>query len=134
MSTINVLTLVGLILVLLWTITKIFTKKKERKFLGMEVPIKIGVDRGALLYFRSNYCRMCITQDKILERIRNKVKVIEIDVSTNPELVRSLNVFATPTFLVVKDGQVMKAKVGLQNLNVLKNLIEELHDFTKTGG
>ena len=131
MAILSVFILIGIILIGIMLSAKVYTLKREKSIIGMEVPRGIVNGNTALLYFKSNYCRMCRAQDSLIEQIRDKVRVIEIDVYKNPELTRLMRVFATPTIIAVKNGRVINARVGVQNLNTLNSLIRELKELNK---
>ncbi|MCX8076051.1 MAG: thioredoxin family protein [Aquificaceae bacterium] len=71
--------------------------------------------RDGVVYFYSERCGACKLMKPEVERLKEKVQVLEMDVS-RPEgfkLAQELGVMATPTTVVVKDGIIRKVFVGV---------------------
>ena len=54
---------------------------------------------------------------------RTDIKVCKIDVDQEPELARQYRVMSIPTFLVFKDGEVVKRDMGVMSKDELEGLI-----------
>lgn len=71
-----------------------------------------------LVDFYATWCGPCKMTgpiiDTLAEEMKN-VKFVKIDVDQNQELASQYQVFSIPTFLVVKDGQVVNQFVGAQS-------------------
>ena len=62
-------------------------------------------------------------QDDGTDRGRDCRRVCKIDVDQEPELARQYRVMSIPTFLVFKDGEVVKRDMGVMSKDELKGLI-----------
>ncbi|HAV39494.1 MAG: thioredoxin family protein [Aquificota bacterium] len=86
-------------------------KRRARKMQGKEFEaIKDGI-----VYFYSERCGACKMMKPEIEKLKEKVKVLEMDVA-KPEgykMAQELGILATPTTLVVRDGIIRKVFVGV---------------------
>ena len=76
--------------------------------------------------FWATWCGPCKTMAPIVEEIaeeRTDIKVCKIDVDQEPELARQYRVMSIPTFLVFKDGEVVKRDMGVMSKDELEGLI-----------
>ena len=73
-------------------------------------------DQPVLVDFWAEWCPPCKAMDPILEdlsvELAGKVKIVKLDVETNPSTVVAYNVRAMPTLMVFKDGEPVDIKVG----------------------
>ena len=80
----------------------------DREVLGAKEPV--------LVDFWAEWCPPCKAMDPILEdlsvELAGKVKIVKLDVETNPSTVVQYNVRAMPTLMVFKDGEPIDIKVG----------------------
>ena len=79
-----------------------------------------------LVDFFATWCGPCKTMAPIVEEIaeeRTDIKVCKIDVDQEPELARQYRVMSIPTFLVFKDGEVVKRDMGVMSKDELEGLI-----------
>jgi len=69
-----------------------------------------------LVDFWAEWCRPCIAMDPILEQLSvelaGKVKIVKLDVETNPGITSRYNVRAMPTMIVFKNGMPADARIG----------------------
>ncbi|MFN3975876.1 MAG: thioredoxin family protein [Aquificaceae bacterium] len=108
------LKLVALLLAVFFTLMfffKLYIKGKAKKMEGKEIKqLKDGV-----IYFYSQGCGACRVMKPQIERIRERVEVMEVDVGT-PEglrLAKEFGIMATPTTLLIKNGIIKKVFVGV---------------------
>lgn len=82
-----------------------------------------------LIDFWATWCGPCRMQAPILEKLDaelgEKVKIGKVDVDEEPGLARRFRIMSIPTLACFKDGQLCDMRVGLQNLDQLKQMLEK---------
>ncbi|RMH05925.1 MAG: thioredoxin [Aquificota bacterium] len=88
-----------------------YVKRKSRAMQGREFKAL----REGVVYFYSERCGACKRMKPEVEKLRKRVRVLEVDVFSQEgsALAREYGVMATPTTFVVKDGIIKKVFVGL---------------------
>lgn len=91
----------------------------------------LGATEPVLVDFWAEWCAPCKAMDPILdqlsEELAGKVKIVKLDVDSNPSTTVKYNVRAMPTLIVFKDGEPVDYKVGAGQSRV--QLIKWLDQF-----
>ncbi|MCC9709741.1 thioredoxin family protein [Streptomyces sp. MNU76] len=89
----------------------------------------IGAELPVLVEFTADWCPSCRQMGPVLSALAadegDRLKVVQLDVDTNPETTRAYKVLSMPTFLVFKGGEPLKAMVGARPK---RRLLAELDD------
>jgi thioredoxin 1 len=89
----------------------------------LQSPIPVLVDLWA------EWCAPCRMVAPVVEQIANEtegvLKVVKVDVDSNPGVPRQYGVLNLPTLLLFKDGEEVKRSVGFKNKPQLLKLIAE---------
>ncbi|MEW2425673.1 thioredoxin family protein [Streptomyces nigra] len=89
----------------------------------------IGADLPVLVEFTADWCPPCRQMGPVLGALAaeegERLKVVQLDVDTNPLTTNAYKVLSMPTFLVFRDGEPVKAMVGARPK---RRLLEELAD------
>jgi thioredoxin-like negative regulator of GroEL len=85
----------------------------------------------SLLFFSSDSCAPCITQDSYLDKlnpeIQRKLSVEKIDVNLDRDLADQLKIFTLPTTVLVdRSGQVRHINYGLTTAAKLEGQLEKI--------
>ena len=80
-----------------------------------------------LVDFWAEWCGPCRMLTPILEQlsdeIRDKVKIVKMNIDDNPETPSKFGVRSVPTMILFKDGKQLDVKVGVQPKNALQDWI-----------
>ncbi|WP_328493852.1 thioredoxin [Streptomyces sp. NBC_00414] len=89
----------------------------------------IGAELPVLVEFTADWCPPCRQIAPVLSAIASeegdRLKVVQLDVDTNPETTNAYGVLSMPTLIVFRDGQPVKSMVGARPK---RRLLEELAD------
>ena len=89
----------------------------------------IGEDLPVLVEFTADWCPPCRQIAPVLSAVAveegDRLKVVQLDVDTNPETTNAYGVLSMPTLIVFRDGQPVKSMVGARPK---RRLLEELAD------
>lgn len=83
-----------------------------------------------LIDFWAEWCMPCKMVaplvDQIASQYEGKLKVGKVNVDTESELANKFGIVSIPTLLVMKDGKVVKQRVGALPKHELENLFKDL--------
>ena len=89
----------------------------------------IGAELPVLVEFTADWCPPCRQIAPVLSAVASeegdRLKVVQLDVDTNPETTNAYGVLSMPTLIVFRDGQPVKSMVGARPK---RRLLEELAD------
>lgn len=77
-------------------------------------------------YFTADWCNPCKKTRPIVEEINRdrSIKFQIIDVDSSMDLVKAFEVKSVPTFIIIKDGEIIKRATGAQTHDELVDLID----------
>lgn len=85
-------------------------------------------DKPVLIDFWATWCGPCQMQSPIIAEIAKeydgKVKVCKINVDDEPELASEFRINSIPTLVVMKDGEVINAAVGLRSKEQIAAMLQ----------
>lgn len=80
-----------------------------------------------LVDFYADWCQPCKIQSPILkqvaEELKDKVKIIKIDVDKNQEIAMRFQVQGVPTLALFKNGNLIWKQSGVQTFQEIRNLV-----------
>ncbi|MEU6364141.1 thioredoxin domain-containing protein [Streptomyces sp. NPDC046931] len=89
----------------------------------------IGAELPVLVEFTADWCPPCRQMGPVLGALaaeqEGRLKVVQLDVDTNPATTNAYKVLSMPTFMVFRGGEPVKAMVGARPK---RRLLEELSD------
>lgn len=116
----------GLLIVLALFLGAVFlmqylTVRRARRSEGRPAPDTAAVDGEAhadsrrVYYFYSPQCGPCRATTQLADRLRPEHRnLIKVNVFEAPELARGFGIMATPSFVLVVDGEIRQVKLGGQ--------------------
>ena len=100
------------------SVINLTTENFEEEVLNAKKPV--------LVDFWATWCGPCQTMGPLVEEIaeeRADIKVCKLDVDQEPELARQYRVMSIPTFLVFKEGEVVKRDMGVMSKEEVEGLV-----------
>jgi thioredoxin 1 len=89
----------------------------------------LKADRPVLVEFTADWCGPCRQLAPVLSALASeeadRLKVVQLDVDTNPEITMRYAVLSMPTLMVFREGEPVKSMVGARPK---RRLLKELED------
>lgn len=91
--------------------------------------VVLGADRPVLVKFTADWCGPCRQLAPVLSAMAaeeaDRLKVVQLDVDTNPEITARYAVLSTPTLMLFRGGEPVTSMVGAR---AKRRLVQELDD------
>ena len=93
------------------SVTELNKDNFEKEVMEANVPV--------LIDFWASWCGPCRMMspviDKIAEEMGDKLKVCKVNVDEEPDLAEKFGVMSIPTFVAIKNGEVLGTSIGVQD-------------------
>lgn len=87
-------------------------------------------EKTVLVDFWATWCGPCQMLGPVVEELSeemgDKMKIVKLEVDSNPETAEKYEIMSVPSLKVFKNGKVVKEFTGLQNKEILKKELENL--------
>lgn len=89
----------------------------------------LGADLPVLVEFTADWCPPCRQLAPVLSAVAaeegDRIRVVQLDVDTNPETTAAYGVLSMPTLIVFRGGEPVRSMVGSRSK---RRLLQELED------
>lgn len=87
----------------------------------------ISGEQAVLIHFYIEGNPICERMHAVVKEVANhfgdSVRVVEINVNSNKEVVHALQITSIPDFMIYKNGEMLWRTQGVQTANALKNTL-----------
>ncbi len=92
-------------------VIKYYAVLKSKRVIGKSVDI---LENG-ILYFYSPKCGACKIMEKIINKLPKEINIVKLNVfdESNASVIKKLNILATPTTVIVKNGRIYNVFIGV---------------------
>ena len=108
-------------------LTKESFVEKVADYQGYPKEWKFKGNKPCLVDFHAPWCVYCKALSPILDQLaveyNGKIDIYKVDVDQEPELARQYRVMSIPTFLVFKEGEVVKRDMGVMSKEEVEGLV-----------
>ena len=88
-----------------------------------------GSDVPVLVDCFATWCGPCKMMapivDEMAETFEGRLRVYKVDVDESPDIARNYKIMSIPTFMIFKDGELVKKMVGGMDADDFESAIEE---------
>ncbi len=82
-----------------------------------------------IIDFFAEWCMPCTMMSPIMEELsqkfKNKIKIGKIDISENENLAEKYGISSIPSFIIFKEGKIVKQFSGMTSSEEFSDIIEE---------
>ena len=104
---------------------EITTKNFKKEVLKSDIPVFVD--------FWASWCPPCKMIEPALKKLEKiyygKIKIVKINVDRNPSIASKYNIDGVPTYIIFKDGKIIKREIAAKSLKNLQDMIESIEDF-----
>ena len=98
---------------------KITSENFNKEVMESEIPV--------LIDFWAEWCTPCKMMSKVVEELEEElkgiIKVGKVNVDEETKLATKYGIMSIPTFMILKNGEVVHTKIGMQDKEDLKRML-----------
>jgi len=99
---------------------EIMDKNFEKEVLKADIPV--------LVDFWASWCPPCKMVEPVVDKLEReyvgKVKIGKLNVDRNPVIASRYQIKGVPTFIIFREGKIMKREVGAKSERQLRQMID----------